>query len=242
MSRIQLSHVTHAECVTLHVAADIDSCTGTHSYVCHDPFTGGPWLIHTCGMTHAYVCHDSFIRVPCLNRMCAKTDLYVWYDSCSWTGVTNKSWSSCSSNPLQSITIHSYLCYNSFICMPLLMILTHAYVWHHWLSQREKSTQVSMRVKLPKDRHIDWHGNGGAGVDKRWCEHCSRQEWNALMRVKEREPISLILFIYLFVCHDSFIYVTCLVEPKRRSSKYGVAMNSRLLKIIGLFCRTSSLS
>ena len=50
---------------------DIRMCDmTTHSYVGHDLFICGAWLIYMCDMTHSYVWHDSFICVTWLIHVC----------------------------------------------------------------------------------------------------------------------------------------------------------------------------
>jgi len=49
----------------------------THSYVGHDSFICGTWLIHMWDMTHSYVGHDSFICGTWLIHMCDMTHSYV---------------------------------------------------------------------------------------------------------------------------------------------------------------------
>ena len=50
------------QCVTHRRNSTCIRSTTTHiaSYMWHDPYVCVPWLVHMCDMTHSYVCHDSF--------------------------------------------------------------------------------------------------------------------------------------------------------------------------------------
>jgi len=60
--------------------------------------------------------------------------------------------------------------------------------------------------------------------------HKTRHVFDSLLRV----------FIFICVCIYTYIYVQY-IHTYTHSLAYGVATISRLLKIIGLFCRISSL-
>jgi len=53
----------------------------THSYVWHDSFICGTWLIHMCDMTHTYVWHNSYICGTWLIHTCYMTHSYAGHDS-----------------------------------------------------------------------------------------------------------------------------------------------------------------
>jgi len=131
----------------------IHMCAMTHLCVCHDSFMCVPWLIHMCAMTHLCVCHDSFICVPWPIHKCATTHssvchdlfmrvpwlIHVWHDSfmCDMTQIYMSGGfvMSCAAVPVHSscetwlidvfAMTNSYVCHDSFMCMPWLI-----HVWH----------------------------------------------------------------------------------------------------------------
>ena len=176
-------------------------------------------------MTHSYVWHDTFICVTWLIHMCDMTHSYVWHDT--FICVT---W-------LIHICdmTHSYVWHDSFICVTWhihMCDMTHSYVWHDaficvtWLIHmcgvaHSYAWQAVIDKALVKDK------------DKRVQ---TAEQFLALLATvplhfTPTAPIGLSMW------HDSFISVNWHDPSICVTSAYGVATISRLLKIIGLFCK-----
>jgi len=108
---------------------------------------------------------------------------------------------------------HSYVWHASFICVTWLIHmcdLTDSYVWH------DSFMRVTWLIHM--------------------CDTTHSYVWHASWRIPIRETRLIHMCdmphdVFLYVRHDSFVCV----RSWRRA--YGVAPISRLLKIIGLFCR-----
>jgi len=96
------------------------------------------WLIPACAMTHSPTSHDSFICVPWLNHLCAMTHSHVCHDDSftrvSWlTGVVHAVVSGVATKENPHPMTHSYVCNDSFICVPWLIhmcAMTHSNECH----------------------------------------------------------------------------------------------------------------
>jgi len=179
----------------------------THLYACHDSFVCVTWLIHIRAMTHSHLWYDSFTWVPWLIYIHHMTHSYVWHDS--------------------------------FICVPWLIHIcdmTHLHAHHDtsvcgtWLLLTLLDLGSSMT---------------------HWCAtdlHDSSKRGTRLVRACGMPSYCIVVPYWcdmtpLPVWHDSCIwligmpYLTDFRLLYDALICYRVATISRLLTIIGLFCK-----
>jgi len=229
----------------IHVTWLVYTCDMAHSYVWHDSFIYVwldsficvAWLIHMCDMTHSYVCHDSFICVIWLIRMCDMTHSYVWHDS--FICVT---WLI----HMCDMT-HIYVWHDLIICVAWLICMcdmTNIHQWHDsyfcfWPTQHRKpifwdDAQVTWLIYICAMTHSDvWHDTFTCMI---WLIHTCEMTHTHMWHDSYTHVTWLIHTIHAhsYVRHDSFTRVKWLMLL---FFACGVAMISRLLQIIGLFCK-----
>ena len=181
----------------------------THSYVWYDSFTCVTWLIHIHDVTHSYVWHELIHMCDMNSFICLTwTHSYVWHDS--FKCVT---WLNHMFDMPHSYVWHEliYMCdMNSFICVTW----THSYVWH------ASSYAVGHFAKEPyKSDYI---------LQKRPMILRSLH-----MCDMPRHTLSHVWMSHVYICIIQYMN-TSIYNTKYA---HGVATISRLLKMIGLFCR-----
>jgi len=214
-----------------------------HSYVWHDAFICMSWPIYMCDMTHLYRWHDTFIDVTWLIHMV----------TCDMTNSYGRLIHMCVTR-----CIHLYVMMYSVIgCLIFIgqfpqksPIISGSFVMMYSYLRRDALISVTCKacVKCCDDAHR-WHRVIGClisvGSCPQKCPIISDSFAKNQLRFKAYtaslcHPVWVIWLYYMcpmthtYLWHDSHISVTW-------RDPYGVAPISRLLKIIGLFCRISSL-
>jgi len=120
---------------------------------------------------------------------------------------------------------HSYAWYDAFICVTWLIQMcdmVRSYVCHNSFICMPRLVHT---CDMSRSETIRWHVHGSRQtfICVTWLTHVCNMTHSCVTWLDSR-----------YVRQDSFI---CLL----RSCSYGVATISRFLKIIGLFCRISSL-
>ena len=200
----------------------VDMCDMSHWYVWDDSFICVTWLIYMCDMTHWYVWHDSLVCVTWLIDMCDMAHSYVWHDSLV-----------CVTWPLISVTWLIHMCdmthsYAWLSCVTGLIDdrcdMTHSYVWHD-------SFICVTRLIYMRDSHV-WQDSSTTVVT--WLSNITISTARHRPWCRRGDTLSATHDPFI-VWHDAFL---CDSFTCRNMSWTTI---SRLLKIIGLFCRISSL-
>jgi len=221
-------------------------CTCIHV---RDSFTCVTWLIHMWDMTHRRPWQVSW---PTFAHVCHMTHLHASLDS--FTCVTRLI-------HMRDMT-HSHVWHDSFTCVTWLIYmrhLTHLHVWH------DSFTYVTRLIHMCDMTHSHmWHDSFTCLTWQiHMCDLTHRRplkvSWPTLARWSWLKTMSRLRemrdLTRSYVWHDSFVCVTWLVGMCDLTRwyvwhtllvcvtrhTYGVATISRLLKVIGLFCRISSL-
>jgi len=208
----------------------VHMCDMTHSYVWRDAFIRVTRRVHMCDMTHSYVCRDSFICLTWHIHMCA----YVWHDSfiCEMRPV--HVW-----NVRLSCLHHDKLIRVTWLLICVVRDMTHSYVrcdpfmCEMWLTH----VCVSWLIHMCDMTHS--YVGCDLFMSEMWlsCLHHDKLicvTWLLICVVRDMTP-------HMFRSwHDSMcevmreIWLTHLCDM---TDSYGVATISRLLKMIGLFCK-----
>jgi len=209
----------------------------THWYVWHDSLICVTWLIDMCDMTHWYVWHDSLICVPWLIDMCDMTLWYVRHDSliCATWLFHTCMMIRLGTTPLRFRRLHIL---DSFTCATWLYYtyaITHPYVQHDsfifkwWLIlARFRSDLVACTYMTHSDVRNE------PIVRTLWLIYVCDMTHSHVRDDTFRHDAALTSS----PAHTRLIQM-CDVTPSYVC--YGVATISRLLKIIGLFCRILTL-
>jgi len=199
----------------------------THSNVWHDSFVSMTWPIHMCDMAHSYVRHDTFKCVIWLIRKYDVTHSYVWYGA--FICVTCR---------IQMCDMtHSHVWYSAFICVTWRIHMCDM-TFSHMRHDSFLHATYWIFVYMFCASHICV------------CDMTLSQEWHDSfpcttplihMRAMTRCYICVTWPTHIsdtnhsYLHHDFFLCAT--TKHTSQVFTYGVASISRLLKIIGLFCK-----
>jgi len=157
----------------------------THSDMYHDSFLHVPWLvltcewlIQTCTMTHSHMCHDrsymwmthsdmyhdSFLNVPWLIRTCATTHAYVRHDSFTACAHTYPHvW-------IPRVTRHTY----GWVMAHVTHMNESCYTAHVWLSHVTCHTYGWVMLHVTR-MNESWH------MSRTWMSHVTHHTYEWVM-------------------------------------------------------------
>jgi len=188
-------------------------CDMTHPYVWPDSSIYVKWLIHICDMTHSRVWHDSVVAV--ITQSQRVTPSHVWYDSIMCVITSHESSLQCDSQTRVAEKIYfsfsiTWSC--RFMVWDCTLGNTKSYAWH-----TSAITMIPFKVTLSPV----WHDSFMCVI---WLMCVS------LSQVPDAFDIDNL-------ARNSFLDQVFLQYTWEQAYSYGVASISRLLKMIGLFCR-----
>ena len=219
-----------------------------HSYVWHDSFICVTRLVHICDITHSYFWYDLFI-------FCTSIFIFwTYFTKAPLSHVLHRVALRCSVLQFVAVWCSVLQCVAVYILDILSKgaSVTHRHARHHPYKCDMSHMKESSHTESVTDIRMGPRGYSA----KRSYVHL--YVWHVSLIWMGRH-ISICDMTHSYVWHDSFICVTWLIHiwhmchkhtngpswvccgKRRRLYSYGVARISRLLKIIGLFCRISSL-
>jgi len=236
-------------------------CDMTHSCVWHDSCTCVTWLIHVCRSACSYVWHDSCI----LTNGSRPHRSQCVFICVTWLMHTHE-WKP-TPRPLRTFICVTWLIHVCNIQMHVHDMTMHKHINSlHMHIQTDMHTYIHAHIHV----YILWftfmqqtclHTCSPTYIQT--CEHINMHlysDMHTYIHSQINEFIRIYTFMHLYSCihahsrmgadptttaQDSsrrnFAWSLCHTHTNTRIHAYGVATISRLLKIIGLFCRISSL-
>ena len=204
-------------------------CDMTHSSVQHDSFISATWLIRKCDMTHSQVWHDSSISATWLVCKSGMIFPQVWRDVCvphdlsichasficvAWRIHVYDMTYSCVTWRIHVYMMYTCMTRDLFSDVTSPTAVNDLHVWVTWLTLMYNMPHYCMHTCEHAHTHKHTHTQSHTRTHAHSHTHTGTHTHTTIREIR----------------------LYCL-----NWNHYGVATISRLLKIIGLFCRISSL-